>query len=197
MKGEIHPRTPATTDKAALRLVEGTAAETGTGFFRALVRNLARALGTLGAWATEYLPEEQRLRSYAMWMGKDFVDHFDYPLGERQLRYPRGYDWPGNVRELQNIIERAVILTSGGEVALDRAMAGFTAAPRVESGDETPRVLSAAEMEDFERTNIRRALEACGGKVPGDNGAARLLGIPASTLGSRMKALGVRRESAR
>jgi len=55
-------------------------AETGTGFFRALVRNLSRALGTLGAWVTEYLPEEQRLRSYAMWMGEDFVDHYEYPL---------------------------------------------------------------------------------------------------------------------
>jgi GAF domain-containing protein len=81
VKRGIHPRGQTTGDDEALRLViEGTVAETGTGFFRALVRNLSRALGTLGAWVTEYLPEEQRLRSYAMWMGEDFVEHYEYPL---------------------------------------------------------------------------------------------------------------------
>jgi formate hydrogenlyase transcriptional activator len=69
------------SDDEALRLViEGTVAETGTEFFRALVRNLSRALGTLGAWVTEYLPEQERLRSYAMWMGEGFVDHYEYPI---------------------------------------------------------------------------------------------------------------------
>lgn len=48
---------------AALRLVvEGTVSETGGEFFRALVRNLARALSTTGAWVTEWLPEPRRLR---------------------------------------------------------------------------------------------------------------------------------------
>jgi hypothetical protein len=58
----------AISDQAALRLVvEGTASETGTEFFRALVRNLAAVMGTTGAWVTEYLPETKRLRPLAFW----------------------------------------------------------------------------------------------------------------------------------
>jgi PAS domain S-box-containing protein len=67
--------------EAALRLVvAGTAAETGSEFFRGLVRNLAQALGTLGAWVTEYLPEQQCLRALAMWLEGGFVEHFEYPI---------------------------------------------------------------------------------------------------------------------
>jgi PAS domain S-box-containing protein len=118
------------------------------------------------------------------------------PLNEEQLQRLRAYEWPGNVRELQNVIERAVILTTGHELALERAMAGFTTPPeRVSEMEEQARVLTAREMEEFERANLRRALSACGWKVSGDNGAARLLGIPATTLSSRMKALGVSRTS--
>jgi len=116
------------------------------------------------------------------------------PLGERQLECLRGYGWPGNVRELQNIIERAVILSSGPELALERAMAGSTPPPDPAASPEAPcRVLTAGEMEELERANLRRALAASGGKVSGENGAARLLGIPPTTLSSRMKALGIER----
>ena len=67
--------------EGALRLVvAGTAAETGTEFFRVLVRNLAQALGTLGAWVTEYQPEQSRLRALAMWLKGGFVEHFEYSI---------------------------------------------------------------------------------------------------------------------
>src|SRR5262245_27708147 len=68
-------------DIAALRLVvEGTVSETGVEFFRALVRNLATVMGTIGAWVTEYLPEQQRLRAYAFWLKGKFVEHFEYDI---------------------------------------------------------------------------------------------------------------------
>jgi transcriptional regulator with GAF, ATPase, and Fis domain len=117
-------------------------------------------------------------------------------LSDEQSRLLRAYDWPGNVRELQNVIERAIILASGPEVPLERALSGWRApdappaAPLMEPPD---RVLTAREMEAFEVGNIRKALAACRGKVSGENGAARLLGIPPTTLGSRMKALGLNR----
>jgi len=58
----------------ALRLLfEGTARETGEAFFRALVQNLARALGTVGAWVTEYDPERRRLRALAFWLKDRFI----------------------------------------------------------------------------------------------------------------------------
>jgi transcriptional regulator with GAF, ATPase, and Fis domain len=118
------------------------------------------------------------------------------PLSSEQLHLLRAYDWPGNVRELQNVIERAIILASGPELPLERALSGFGAAnaptPSRLTGPRD-RVFTAREMEAFEVENIRKALLACGGKVSGENGAARLLGIPSTTLGSRMKTLGLER----
>ena len=111
--------------------------------------------------------------------------------GARDIRTLQDYDWPGNARELQNVIERAVILATDGKLRLDLPRAD---ASRADPGRPpgTPglpeRVLSFAEIEAPERENIRRALEACGGRVAGDRGAALLLGTKPSTLYSRLKA---------
>jgi len=61
-------------------IADGTAAETGSRFFRVLVKNLSQALGTYGAWVTEFLPEARRLRALAFWLGNDFVEHYEYDL---------------------------------------------------------------------------------------------------------------------
>jgi PAS domain S-box-containing protein len=76
------PKTrPALSDEAALRLIiEGTVAETGVEFFRALVKNLATAMDVFGAWVTEYFPETNRLRALAFWLDGKFVENFDYPI---------------------------------------------------------------------------------------------------------------------
>jgi transcriptional regulator with GAF, ATPase, and Fis domain len=68
------------------------------------------------------------------------------------------------------------------------------AAPPIDGGRETP-IVSAKELESFERENIIRALTACRGKISGDKGAAGLLGVPPSTLSSRMKALRIQRSA--
>ncbi|MHC1766473.1 MAG: sigma-54 interaction domain-containing protein [Verrucomicrobiia bacterium] len=119
------------------------------------------------------------------------------PLTDQDLRALRAYDWPGNVRELQNVIERAVILASDGQIRLDRVMCGFAgSAPSPEEPAQTTKgtlILTAKEMEQLERANIVRALESSGWTVSGEKGAARLLGIPPTTLSSRMKALRIRR----
>jgi hypothetical protein len=62
------------------RIMDGTAAETGSRFFRAVVKNLSQALGTYGAWITEYLPEVNRLRALAFWLGGDFINHYEYDI---------------------------------------------------------------------------------------------------------------------
>src|SRR6187551_914369 len=73
----------AIKDDEALRLVvEGTVAETGTEFFRALVKNLAAVMGTAGAWVTEYLPDSQRLRARALWLNGNFVEHFEHDIAD-------------------------------------------------------------------------------------------------------------------
>jgi PAS domain S-box-containing protein len=66
---------------SALRaVVEGTAAETGHGFYSALVENLARVLDTSGAWVTEYLEDRQRLRALAFWLDGERLDGLEYDI---------------------------------------------------------------------------------------------------------------------
>jgi PAS domain S-box-containing protein len=111
------------------------------------------------------------------------------PLTAEDLVRLRRYEWPGNVRELQNVIERAVITAREGRLNLDRAL------PEPAPGGSGPsRILTAAELEALERRSIEAALDEAGGKVSGAGGAAERLGLPASTLSSRMKALGIRRD---
>jgi PAS domain S-box-containing protein len=63
---------------AALRtILEGTATETGEQFFKALVKSLASALNTHGAWVTEYFPEYRRLKALAFWMGEQWLDGWE------------------------------------------------------------------------------------------------------------------------
>jgi PAS domain S-box-containing protein len=132
-----------------------------------------------------------------------FTQRFGRRMGKRigsltaeQLQLLRAYDWPGNVRELQNVIERAIILASGSELPLERALSGCRTPDTPTASSLTgpnDRVLTAREIEALEERNIRKALAACGGRVSGEHGAARLLGIPPTTLSSRMKALGLER----
>ena len=121
-------------------------------------------------------------------------------LSEPQKRKLRGYDWPGNVRELQNVIERAFITSVDGKTLnLDRALPDIesiaVSVPRIDSGED--RVLTAKELKDLERKNIETALIAAKGRVSGHGGAAELLGLNANTLSSRMRALGIAKQSSR
>jgi PAS domain S-box-containing protein len=111
------------------------------------------------------------------------------PLTAEDVAKLRRYEWPGNVRELQNVMERAVITACEGRLNLKRALPEPTA-----SAEAAPGILTIAELEVLERRSIEAALDAAGGKVSGPGGAAERLGVPASTLSSRLKALGIRRE---
>ncbi len=94
------------------------------------------------------------------------------------------YRWPGNVRELKNMVKRLIIL-SPGEV-IDKAEIRRTF-PVAMATDNRPD--SFATLNQAERDHIIQALTATGGVVGGRSGAARLLGIPRSTLQYRMKKL--------
>jgi PAS domain S-box-containing protein len=67
-------------DTALRTIIEGTATETGSAFFKALVRNLATTLNTHGAWVTEYFAERRVLRPFAFWLGEGWVDMGDMPV---------------------------------------------------------------------------------------------------------------------
>ena len=74
---ERSPLQEIDVDAALRTILEGTATETGAGFFRALVKNLAEALGTHGAWVTEYFPESRRLRALSFWLGDRWLDGWE------------------------------------------------------------------------------------------------------------------------
>jgi formate hydrogenlyase transcriptional activator len=99
------------------------------------------------------------------------------------------YMWPGNVRELQNVIERAVIVSSGSVFRLPTEVLHFLA--------EQPQVSNhcngnlRATLRDAERQEIIAALEKTTGKIGGPNGAAALLGMSRTTLHFRMQRLGI------
>jgi transcriptional regulator with GAF, ATPase, and Fis domain len=116
-------------------------------------------------------------------------------LSNQQVEQLVGYRWPGNIRELRNIIERAVILSSGSRPRLDLAMPdGAYAQPEIGTAPapsaETDFVTDA-EMREREKANLIAALRHANWRVWGSDGAAGLLGIKPSTLTYRMKALGI------
>ncbi|MDX1639504.1 MAG: sigma 54-interacting transcriptional regulator, partial [Balneolaceae bacterium] len=85
-------------------ILEGTAAHTGKSFFRALVRELATALHTKGAWVTEYLEEKRRLRALAFWMSDHFVEEYEYAIRgtpcETVVQEQQFFHIPENIIEL-------------------------------------------------------------------------------------------------
>src|SRR5215470_2748841 len=111
------------------------------------------------------------------------------------LRRLRSYHWPGNVRELENIIERAVIIARDGRLNLREVLPLQNLHPtRPKANPSLVTALHTKEdLRALEKASLIRALEASHWKVAGQNGAASKLGIPPSTLASRMKALGIRR----
>ena len=94
------------------------------------------------------------------------------------------YDWPGNVRELQNLVERAVIVSDSEALYIDeRWLSGPQSGPRVSA------ILHSRTLATQEKDAIEAALAESKGRVAGPFGAASRLGIPSSTLESKIKVL--------
>ncbi len=116
------------------------------------------------------------------------------PLSAGNIEKLRSYDWPGNVRELRNVIERAIITASDGRLNLDHALPEAIITKIVEMPTHLiGRVKTIKQLRKDERENLVLALEESHWRVAGKKGAARMLGLPPSTLQSRMKALGIKR----
>jgi PAS domain S-box-containing protein len=96
------------------------------------------------------------------------------------------YSWPGNIRELQNVIERALITSTGADLNMDLPDEPKSNLP-LPSASTT--VMTDAQLRDLERSNMLAALKATHGKLFGKGGAAELLGLKPTTLASRLKRL--------
>jgi DNA-binding NtrC family response regulator len=104
------------------------------------------------------------------------------PLTDEDLALLRAYDWPGNVRELAAVIERAAILGEGRRLDIRRALGNPVDAPS-----------AFPTLDDTIRRHIETALARCQGRIEGPHGAARILGLNANTLRSKMLKLGISR----
>lgn len=117
-------------------------------------------------------------------------------LNEDDVRRLNAYSWPGNIRELQNVIERAVITSVNGRVNLEQALPGITTKKTTTAAPDdidNESILSDIEMKELEKANILKALDKTNWKISGKQGAAALLGLPTSTLNSKIKSLGIQR----
>jgi DNA-binding NtrC family response regulator len=122
-----------------------------------------------------------------------FVERFAERTGKhfsgidnRSRELCQKYDWPGNIRELQNIIERSVVLCNGDMFWIDESWLSSQETPRPETAGALTETL-----QNQERNIIEAALAESRGKVGGINGAATRLGIPPSTLDSKIKQLNI------
>src|SRR6267143_1260132 len=120
---------------------------------------------------------EYFINLYARNAGKTFRR-----INKRTLDRLRSYPWPGNVRELQNVIERSVIVSDTDEFTVDESW--LSASPPVES-----RLGLSGAVAAHEKAIVEDALRASGGRVFGPSGAAARLGIPRSTLESKIRGL--------
>jgi transcriptional regulator with GAF, ATPase, and Fis domain len=118
------------------------------------------------------------VRRYSAKVGRRY-DHIDRQTVARSLEYP----WPGNVRELENLVERAVILCPGPVFSMNPFAQAEGSAPGS----------AHTSLHAVVRAHIIRALKLCGGKIYGEDGAARLLGLKPSTLQAKLKRLGIDR----
>ncbi len=116
-------------------------------------------------------------------MGKRF-EFIPESVKARLLEYP----WPGNVRELMNVIERAVISSSGPKLRLADDLLGQRPTALIENGNDPLKSLQEIESE-----HILRVLERTNQRIDGPKGAAAILKINPSTLRSRMQKLGIKK----
>jgi DNA-binding NtrC family response regulator len=93
------------------------------------------------------------------------------------------YAWPGNVRELRNVIERAVLLSTGEDLGLNLPNGRATPPPGLTADSPT--------LDEMQRRYIQHVIEQTGGKIGGPGGAAEILGMKRTSLINRMNKLGI------
>ena len=125
------------------------------------------------------------MRRFAVKTGRDVKG-----LTNSAMQELMQYNWPGNIRELEHLIERSVLLETGDTIRhFHLPLPKQHLMPA--SGKE---VFLPKTIAENEREFILKTITYCGGRISGEGGAAELLGVPPSTLNSKMKRLGIRRQ---
>jgi PAS domain S-box-containing protein len=201
---------PAETQIALLRVLQEHEFERvgGTGSIRTDVRVIAAtnrdleaamAAGTfrsdlfyrLNVFPMEIPPLRERQEDIPM-LVEYFIDHYARKAGKtirgvnkKSMELLQAFPWPGNIRELQNVIERSVIVCDTENFSVDESwLSRRHPATAPKNRPELPRKLAAQEKE-----MIEAALRESRGRVSGPSGAAAKLGIPGSTLETKIRSL--------
>lgn len=159
----------------------------------------------LSVFPVEVPPLRERIDDVAP-LAYHFLRKFCVELGreplrmtQRQVAVLRQQEWPGNIRELKNVIERAVISSTGNRLRLDLAIpdasTDLLAPPQLAPADPSD-FITVNEFRELEKANITAALRHANWKTWGPDGAAKLLGMKPSTLSYQMKVLGIARHGA-
>lgn len=138
------------------------------------------------------LPPLRERREDIPMLVRYFIDRFSKRLGRRvkgiskqTIALFQNYSWPGNIRELENVVVRSIISSEGDVLAVDENAFTSFILP-----DTKPAAVTQS-LREQERGQIESALRASRGRVSGPHGAAIRLGIPASTLESKIRRLGI------
>jgi transcriptional regulator with PAS, ATPase and Fis domain len=142
----------------------------------------------LNVFPIEMPPLRKRKEDIAV-LVEYFIDRYATKAGKRirgisraTLERLKSYSWPGNIRELQNVIERSVIVCETETVTVDERWLAGAPEERTQGAGVLAKMPAAQE-----RHTIEAALAEARGRISGPTGAAAKLGIPASTLDSKIK----------
>ena len=123
-----------------------------------------------------------------------YIDFYAQKMGNRvaalspdQMQKLIQYTWPGNVRQLQHLVERMTLLNNN-EISPEMESAEIPGQP----ASENKEILHTKTLEEMERNYILSVLKQCNFKVAGKGGAAKILNLPATTLHSKIKKLGIK-----
>ena len=175
--GELHPVGSSKTKQVDVRVLAATNADVARAAIEGRFReDLLYRLNTVEV----VVPPLRDRREDIPDLAAQFLAGSGKRLSADAMHALLSHGWPGNVRELEHVIERAVLLAAGDELAVeDLALRGRGDAPRLEE----------MTLEQVERYLIERALATQGGNV---SEAARVLGLSRSALYRRLASLGVR-----
>jgi transcriptional regulator with GAF, ATPase, and Fis domain/response regulator of citrate/malate metabolism len=114
-------------------------------------------------------------------------------LSQHALMQLSQYNWPGNIRELEHLIERSVLMARGAVIEHVHMSTQPTIQyeQRPATGDNSDQPLKTLKQNEMD--HIIEVLRKCGGKITGPGGAAEVLGLPPSTLNSKLKKFGIKR----
>jgi predicted ATPase/transcriptional regulator with GAF, ATPase, and Fis domain len=218
-EGEFEPVGGSKTIKVDVRIIAATNRdldqEVKAGRFRA---DLFYRLNVLQLYNPPLRDRRSDIPQLAMFFLSRFSRRFGRPvegISQETIDLMMNYDWPGNIRELQNLIERAVVLTTGSVLTIDRNLlpAIQTGPPKTPKSEDqevaqpTPQPIpssiatsaspiSSTSLDELQRQHILTVLSQTNWVIEGENGAAKMLNLHPNTLRSRLKKMGILRPKA-